>query len=237
MMPARYLRASYNWLIGQTSHKFIQYGAHEEPCRIDVPFYLWNENPKAGNKVIDEGRELHRVNTFKLNQLSVGMTRGYHNGHIVFPEPKTGRRMDIVIAVDAGIKKRPNGSTYYTDTESLAYNITINNRAKYGVCSMPVRPAEFEFLTELGHWDNRGQCVDNFNYGITPDQYLVYYKNKMLNGESYVLFCGPWCILLDDELKFDTIACLAGKSEDAIIVEKFLYSVNPYIVKVMTLMK
>lgn len=227
-----YFKGSYNWFI-DSSYKFVQFGSHVEPCKVSVPFYLWSYNPKEGPKVVDEGRECRKTTVVKLNGFSVKLSKGYHGGEISFL--KRGESPITVAASPVIMSTTRSGGSHYTDTKAVDYHIRV--KGKTVTHHTRIDPQAFEFVNEYGHYDIRGKCVDNFNYGVAPFQYLIMYKNKVLNGESYALFCGPWGILLDDDLSFDSLILMEGKSADVIAIEKFVYTVNPYITKVMMLMK
>ena len=73
-------------------------------------------------------------------------------------------------------------------------------------------------------------------YGLVPEQFGFWYRGRLLNGRSYVLFCGNVIILLGDDFSFDSFALWSGKTDNnELIVELFAYSVNTYIIKMMTL--
>lgn len=77
----------------------------------------------------------------------------------------------------------------------------------------------------------------NLYCGLSHRQYEIVVNGKPLRGTCYALLLGTWAILLDDDLSFDSIAILRGVSTKSLEIEKFMYTVNPYIVKVMTLMR
>lgn len=97
-----------------------------------------------------------------------------------------------------------------------------------------------ELLPKIGYYSS--SRVDGavkkrdfyLNFGLTTDKYTVKYKDFTFGGTAYVLLMGYWGILLNDDLSFDalfTIKSITKKHE--IVVNKFLYSYNPYIVKVV----
>lgn len=96
---------------------------------------------------------------------------------------------------------------------------------------------QFETIPEHGKTDVSTIGVNSFSMGLSNNQWRVRYHGKTLNGECYAFVGGPWGILLSDDLKFDSLVYLSAVGNGTLVVEKVLYTVNPYIVKIMTLIK
>lgn len=98
----------------------------------------------------------------------------------------------------------------------------------------------FRPVTGCGTWGkaSSGLIGDNlFIFVLSNYDYDVSYRGTLLNGKSYALLCGPWAILLSDNLEFDSLVYLNGARGYALDVEHIMYTVNPYMVKMKTLVK
>lgn len=98
-------------------------------------------------------------------------------------------------------------------------------------------PPNFELIQELGF-----QKYDSFrdwymSFGMPSTKFKVIYKGHELEGTTYAMLVDSWAVLLDDDLSFDAIAALNGAKSGFLDVEKFFYTTNKYILKVMMLLK
>lgn len=120
--------------------------------------------------------------------------------------------------------------------QDIYYSYSID-RKSYGtsfVLDPEVWP-HFNRVPGLAKMPPQIPCPDEFYYGISERQYDILYKGHKLNGRSYAMLFGTWGILLSDDLKFDSFALFRGVSHEQLIVEQFVFTVNPYVVKAMTL--
>lgn len=97
------------------------------------------------------------------------------------------------------------------------------------------RPS-FKWIDDLAHMTTNVPLEDRFSYGLRHEQYGVVYKGRRLNGTSYAFLFGTWAVLLDDDLKYDSLVVLEGADSATLCVNAVIHTVNPYMVKVKTLM-
>ena len=99
-------------------------------------------------------------------------------------------------------------------------------------------PSEvFKWIPDLGHEERNPSHGKQFSFGLSPQEYTFTYRGRQLGGTSLAYMCGPFAVLLDDDLSFDTLVALRGVQYNELIVDKFVYTVNTYIIKVMALWK
>jgi hypothetical protein len=72
------------------------------------------------------------------------------------------------------------------------------------------------------------------NFGMLDRNLSVVYKDKTLDGSCYVLMLGFCAILLRDNLSFDAMVILKGYDKEKIIIDRFIYTSNIYLIKVAT---
>lgn len=101
--------------------------------------------------------------------------------------------------------------------------------------SFRVNYSKFEFLEGLPYPSRDFYPFNNFQCGMLPRQVKVAYKGKEL-GSCYAFLFQSCAILLGDDFSFDSLVALEGIHNGVLQVQHFFYSVNPYCIKVVTLL-
>lgn len=73
--------------------------------------------------------------------------------------------------------------------------------------------------------------------GISSTKFGLMYKGKKLNRTSYAFLYGTWAVLVNDKFEFDSLVFLNRVADGTLCIDKVVYSVNPYMVKIMLMIK
>lgn len=239
----RYLQACHGrkCLIDKKDFKFVPETVEALQTGIEVPFYLWYFASQQEHKAKVYGKDagtFHKVDVMELNNLVIGFkSLGYKAVEIKFFNPLEGRFVHLKL-----------GTTLYTQSTrtgielmGMSYQFTIDDSPKQ------------EFLVELKKptWVNPNFCrvqglgssevapvgINRFCFGIQPCKYLIRYKGRKLKDNRYAMLGGPWGILLQDDLSFDSLVLLNGATSAVLEIDTVAYTVNSSVVKAMTLMR
>lgn len=243
-----YLFASKRFLIDKSTHQFIPITRKLSSLEIDIPFYFWES---ARSLLRNRTHLLHRTHRIQLNGCSVEFTKfmckgempllDSHSALIKYSSGQTTesyhmnvkptfgninyidmndtqlRCVDYVIWKDMGSVPDFSSDFFGTPTSALP---------------------RFNCLYDMGYVKTQYNAVsDMFFYGLSDQQYQVCYRGKKLNGKSYVMMCGTWGVLLGDDLSFDSIVSFCGVEDGCLYIDNILHTINPYIIKVKTLVK
>lgn len=240
------VQVSKEYLVDLNSFQFKHVndiaGGPQQP--IDIPPYIWR-NSGAFEYVEDAvyrdlvGWPTNMTNRVTLNKLLVAfnLTDTYVELLIKF--------FDNKLWDDRVIKVKYQTTNGVNVTEELGVNfiLTMNDSSQTGQCKLEkphwVVPA-FRQVNGLCHFRIDPAHYDWVPFGLMPFQYHAMYRGKPMGGSSYCLLCGPIGVLLDDDLKFDTLCILNGVSAmpgetPEIDIRRVLYTVNAYVMKFVPL--
>ena len=222
----RYIQTAYWWLLDPKTWKFIEWGRQITPCRVDTPFYLWNHGSAKGSRVSDGKREWYRIKTIQLNGFKVKMESSYKRGEIML-----GNGMQFIVGCYPKRRHNYNGSVTVIGCD---FSVSFD---KEPIVFTSMYDAEYSFVhvTELGQVAEDGRIRDSFSYGLLPSRYVICYRGRQMRLERYVLVCGSWAVLLTDDMQFETLCALGGMTNSVLNINRVIYTLNPYIVKAMTL--
>lgn len=235
-----YLQVSKTYYIDTETFKFIHVSQRVSPFKVEVPFYYWNfpestthrfSNPQTGEAGI-----YTNVHAVQLHHLIVEFSMNYRHARLNF--------YDVVRKdwTTIGISCKPyltNSGSMFAQVTAFDYTIAIETAQKQFRVPLDLYNQQFFMISDIYSSMSRLQEYgsEKFSFGITPSQYTVMCNSRQLNGESYAFVCGPWAVLLTDDLSFDSLALLSGADGGLLKVDKFAYTVNPYVMKIMTLMR
>lgn len=231
-----YLKACKSKLIDLDTYKFINFESRVRPAQINVLPFHWFYGKNSSHRVPNSGCLMTKTEAFWLNKMDVILSYGWRKADIRFPDPKTGKkhRMDVfclVRAIRPGYV-RPSGVEYTIRLDDSLQKITTEFGDEHATQS--------RFLT-VAELDNVGvaklSIMEELSFGVSPNQFEIYYRGKKLNGTSYALLMGTYAVLLSDKLEFDSLVLLSAVETGKMTVDNIVYSVNPYLIKIKTLMK
>ena len=231
-----YQKASATHLIDLDTYQFVEFHHRNRPAFIYCPFFLWHYGDKDRARISEFNDTVQKYNTIQLNNLTVQISMGWRHADIHFEDVRRNVPHKIVMnclvknAMFRGINQ-PIGAVYVADVDG-------GKKSSYEMSFGRVHQSDvkFDIVQDL---DNVGVPKFTYNealsFGISQEQYHVFYKGNHLNGKSYALVCGTWGILLSDHLEFDSLVYFEGVKTGQLDVEHFAYTVNPYILKMLML--
>lgn len=246
-----HLLANTQFAIDTETWKFFPVTGKALLPEVMVPFYLWGyggsnnisvSNIEYKNKkgeYIRDKLTYRKCFSFELNGIKIRFLHAdYKDCFVQFED--NGKPININLTVRPVTRQSSVGQFVIGDLRSARYTVDINNVTQHHESvyhySGQKDGTPFKRVWTLG---NRGipEYLDSYpHFGISKNQFTVHYKNRVL-GQCYAMLCGFWAILLDDDLSIDSVCALEAVGYDALYVDKFFYSVNSYVVKMMVLLK
>lgn len=235
-----FLKCAKDWLLDLESFNFIQDSKKLGNASISVPFFLFDDTVRGS-----DNPNLWGVADFTLRNLHIEFPdENYSQGKIKYKDKASGREVSLFLRCQLHYSGSNVFGVGYSklliDGKSLGPHITaFGDNGIYN----------FQNIAGLGWYSGLRRRADGYAggyvggiqtslpYGLLPQQFKVRYKGKELCGTSFVFIAGTWGILLDDDLSFDSLVLFKEVSQRAVVVDKFVHTVNPYVVKVMTLSK
>lgn len=239
----KYLQTSNRHYLDTETWKIIKQGQLVKPFEMVVPFWYWHfkeatERCVRGMPKIIDGKPkipvslFRKQHTVELNDLSVQFGDDFTHVLIKFFNVKRDRLSSIELATKLRWKWLPHLSTRsflggvdykcVLDDETPA---KIETKFYQTLLSAP----NFCSIPNLSLDEKNSDEREMLYYGILPWQMDVKYKETWLNGQSWALLCGTWAILLSDDFKFDSLVALSGATCTTLVAERFLFTVNSYI--------
>lgn len=243
-----YLLADAKHLIDDQTWKFIPFNGKFTKDVVDIPYWFFT------SKYIRRIRFPNKRQDVNLNRLNVNWVKVdvrdnevYYDMMsactIIFFNKQKNCYMKIGVActplfgLKGGIPFTPDGISDNC-LAAAYYDITIEDKMSQVETGWIM---DFEQIPDLYKAKNPNRLIQEcFCYGISSEQYDIDYHGKHLNGRSYALLCGTWAILLTDELEFDSLVLLQGVVHGitgvpgaVLLVDRFIYTVNPYVLKIM----
>lgn len=232
---ADYIITEEKNVIESKSMKFIPKEMLPKGVTVDVldcqwqfldDFYKIHSNPYVDKR---KKRTYERTNVLKLNNLTFIYGRNYKSGRFSFVDSNTGAITTISVHLE------PQAELMWGHMYAVNYEISINFQSQR-VVSQFYHPREsgnrFLHVPRLYSTEIDGE---DFNKGLVSDQFGITLRGHELEGQSYVLFAGCWGIILKDDLSFDSLALFDAVVGYDVYVERFVYTVNPYVTKMMML--
>lgn len=250
MLYSSYVQCANGWLIDE-NYRFIPMAQKQSPFEIDVPFFFWNYGIEEEHTEVTGFHNINGVlqnvsSTFRktsyivLNHLEVEFRDEFKDARMRFYDSLVGEEAYIQLNAlqDRVVAQNPGGKKLI-QCLGIQYAIDNNGQAttfgtKFVSQHQDVR--DFCYINGLAKYENWDQ-VKKFCYGVLPRPYKVVYKGHELGGTSLALLCGPWGILLGDDLTFDSLVCLKGVRQGVLTVDRFAYTVNPYVCKATIIYK
>ena len=193
------------------------------------PFYVTDD--KWSGSVIPK-----HTSQIELNGLNIVLHRNEWSLGNCYAEVHTN---DAIINAAIQPKEVLMGGGNISKRLGAFYQFKVDGRVVEGEVDYGREWGDVRFAYLPGLWTQ--QCQDmrknKLSYGLRNKQYHVTFKGKRLGGTCYAMMLGLWAILLGDDLSFDSVVMLDGATSDELIVNRFIHTSNPYILKVMTLTK
>lgn len=239
------LLANKHYVIERETFKFVPIRDCAEDNYVDVPFYFWPAARKLLPKIRLTQQRTVELNELLINFKSFVMQDGvlyfdYHECFIDFQD--RGSTKSLTLVVNPLFSHVNFLDVYSVQLRNVQYELFLDMKkisehtTRFFTTQIVILP-RFKAYTELAELKAKARSVqDRFSFGITSRQCGVVYKGQNLNRKFLVMLCGTYAVLLTEDMKFDSLAVLDQTLQNMIFVDKFLYSVNTYIVKLMTLL-
>lgn len=245
----RYVQAALGYLIDTRTYDIITGSEREKPCEVAVPFYLWGFEDQDTHVTTSWGHRqsgglnksddvMKKVYTVELNNLTVEFVDGYKNVIIKFRDAKRNNIIELDVAVRPTLVSSQAWGGLMREIMGFRFNVQMPNSEadfSYRLTESVWRSPNFRMIPHLGANEIEVIGQNKLGFGISPLKYSVMYKLKELNGHTYALLCGPFAVLLDDDFKFNSLVALNGVTATTLDVHRIIYSVNTYILKVVSL--
>lgn len=230
-----YLLTSKDQVLDLNTWQFMPKSAMKRPFELKVPIYFWKFRELETHKDFF-GKDIYRmVTNLYLRDTSVQVNAD--NCHVII-NTEDGQK-DFLICPQHKHTEARYGMPFYV-LQRVDYTVIHNNsHTKYTTkvsdqpLDAPAFTTEIRGLARYNIWPR----YDNawLVYGIKPTKYSIMYGKRDLKRQNYAMLCGTWAVLLTDDMMFDSLALLQGVTEDKLYIDKFIYSRNSYIVKMMVL--
>lgn len=240
-----YIQVSQNLLVPYGENKLIYEDEKVKPFIIAVPSVMWR-HPDPKVFVVPHG-QYNRVYHIEIANWEIQYRHGVDNVIIQYLDRKSedwysfelltmanstgyhlGREMQENLA---GIQFR------FSDTEKTsAYHIELVSSQMHWWNSGALS-VRFRAISELMTPREEQFYNNTLRYGLRQEPYKIMYRGTILKRKYMAFVSGFWALLLDDNLEFDSIAYLRGTDEDTLYVDKFAYTADSYIAKVVTMIK
>lgn len=233
------------------THKLLTKSERVNPNNTYIPSFLWQSdiNPKLVTGFTMKNGKL--INTFSNNiETNVielyGIRITFHSefdANISFYDNRKRRRHNISIKSTPNFvartinRNRTDKLLVYVDFEMTFDN--VSNVFRSYLDSLTTRV----LFRPIGYLGQR--CVESttknnmlfFSYGMLNNDFKVEYLGRELEGSCYVFMFGLWAIILQDNLSFDALVLIKGCDRNKIIIDRFIFTSNVYLIKVISLWK
>ena len=242
----RYLMLSKQFFRDLDSGKLVTKSDKLNPNNTYIPKYFWDNSINPQLAVGFEMKNGQLVNTFSNNlETNVielyGIRVVFHNHYsadITFYDNRKKARHTInIIGYPHYMQRQVNSKrqdklyrsidlTMCFDGVSKTFNVDMLNRQAF---------KSIGYLAQISDETTSKANTLPLSYGMLNNDFKIEYKGNILEGSCYAYIFGVWAILLQDNLSFDALVTLKGCDRDKLIVDKFIYTSNAYIIKIITL--
>lgn len=229
-------------MINQSELEFEKIGTRYVKDFVDIPFYLW-ERHLYFERFMDRVRKTERIvlNNLEILFINPQYVLGMANFNtqtimrVRFLDNETHKWVAGGVVTTPIYGKLSQSVMEKEDLVGCHFNIEFNGKrntvSMYTHEGFFVVPDLAELNAPVGHMH------DCFQAGISAKQYKILYKGRWLDGKSFAFIYGTVGILLSDTLAFDSLVLLRGVGECELVVEQFVHTVNPYVLKAMMLLR
>ena len=211
--------------------------------KIDVPDIFWTKPflsfAEPDKKRYRDINTWNRVDNIVLNGFEVetmlytGHITSYFGAvdrHTLVSIHKPEAHVGVIVNPFIGLSTAKTG---VLSGAGVGYEMSVNGREKRSA-------TKFDDSFLLGGLYCRNQILNlqrTLWFGLTPHSFRVHYRDMLFEGACFVLFLGTFCVLLNDDLSFHSLATLKGADIDEIDVDQFIYTTSPFVTKLMLLGK
>lgn len=249
-----YLQADRRTLINLRTFEFVPMNSLK-CANVLTPFYLWEFKEDDEHDVRVDGRVTWSFIATDILELKGFRITVHGTARVVIELYDRIRGMDMTLEMICSPSILGDSiSVYRPMLDGVSANLKVNSRDR----SLPEQVirtndifderrsrqgmqiyghvSRFHPVDNLSYRGGKFVGADTLSFGISPHQYEVSYRGRKLNGSSYAWLYGASAVLLGDDLSFDSLVLLGRCSNESLDIQRVLYTVNPYIVRVQTLL-
>lgn len=226
----RYLQAEMDYAVDLNTFQFVHINDIEPASKVNILYPLW-ENGFRERYPSD--CVLTTVTTGHLNHLEFDIGRDFGQARVKFFDKKLGKKMSIRFdasqmfgAVNIMLGTRLVGMQYAIEINGVSHLVNSNFRTDIDA------GARYNGINGLSQFS---YFSETFSTGLRVQPYTVIYRGKELSERYRVFVRNSWGIILNDSFEFEALACFDEVSDGYLHVADFIYTVNPYFTKMMTL--
>lgn len=237
-----------NYLDLQTG-KIITASERRPPYTTKIPNYFWSDDIKEKVSIGFEMKNGNLVDTYsinsKVNQFELrGIRVTLHdnlNTTITFYDNRKKTRHEIYIKENCMFSQMSlRGGKTGKLLMGVDYVMTFDSQQSATFRTMfsdreAIKPIGYLAQHTLEEMPKNNTLT--FSYGLTCKPYNIVYNNRKLEGNCYAFIYGSWAILLQDNLSFDALVLLKGCNSETLTVDRFIYTTNVYLTKIVVLTK
>ena len=166
-----------------------------------------------------------RIRDMDMHQLKFG----HYNSHSVRILIDGEKKIELKVKAGWGVGIYPN--TW--QLTGVDYHINCLGEKSFYKSGLPfILGKSFFKVSHLPLMDlDVGVISDKMFFGIRDCEFDVTYNKRLLHDKYRAFVCGTWGILVDEELQFIALALFRSVSDEDLIVDKFVYTVNRRLVK------
>lgn len=252
----RYFQVSESLYVNCDTYQFVPYQLlfqRSEMSEVLVPYFLWHDEERdqrtenkwyntTGGRLKKATVVFRQVAFLSLNQFEISFNQDYKKVAIKLFDKALKKRVQLKLSATP-LVGRPSvhrGGGFYPKKPVGCYfeleNSGVVNKFEVPLAKDAADIPRFHHISELGDLQQT-YGTELYMFGIDQHQFPIRYHGRELNGQSYIFICGPWGILLDDDLSFDSLVCLNSIRRGHIDIAHIAYTTNSYMMKVKVMMK
>lgn len=247
-----YVQLSSQHYKDKDTGKIIVDSKRGHPFETEIPHYFWKDSIKEhivtglelkNGQLQNEYSSNKLCHDFTLNGIRIAFRdtdlekRSWiSNTDIVFYDNRKKERHSVQIVTDPELTLT-QGRSKYLKLCSTSTQITFDGAKGYFVSrfdsSDNLKQLGIGYLAQTRIGKDSDYQV--YNYGLRLAPYNISYRGRDLEGSCYAYIYGNWALLLQDNLSFDALVLLKGWNHEKLVIDKFIYTSNVYLIKVLSL--
>lgn len=245
-----FLQVNERSLLDRDEWQIIPMGRRGQQFDIDVPFFFWKFEERdvhrlpttmqvVNGKLENVYSTFNNVQNIKLNDLSIDFYNStYGVVRVTYFDKKLDKRVVMEInCIPFHEVSNVRGKMAMVVT-GMDYQIGMTDRGRLQLhTKFDGVDQAFVKLSPLATQRGASYGKNVMSYGMSHVKLPLQYRGQELNHKYYAFICGVFCIMLDDEMKFDSLALLSGMRKGVLYVDKFVHTASPYVAKIITLWK
>lgn len=227
----RYRAINLWWLVNPETWEIVNIEDRQRGIEIDIPYILWEWGSIDSYYMPGSSDICHRVYKMELNGLEVAIPVSGGGSIVRFKDKDKEHKIKVMkshIMTPYESAPRIHATNYacYVDGECKEYSTSHWSFER-----------EFKFIKGLLSAYPMQSCKDRLFHGIKESKYHLVYRETPIQHDCYALMMGTWAILLTDKFEFDSLVILREANQVELVIDSIVYTMNPYMTKIMVMVK